>query len=63
MTINSSEAAVLRKYDVPVPRYTTYPTLPYRQTEKFSSKRWIECVAGGIKNNTTRADVFSKSIS
>lgn len=35
---------LIRKYDVPVPRYTSYPTLPYWDVENFSGKQWIESV-------------------
>jgi len=39
-----SEASLLKKYDVPVPRYTSYPTMPYWDTEKFTGENWIESV-------------------
>lgn len=28
------------KYNVPVPRYTSYPTMPYWDTDKFSIRAW-----------------------
>lgn len=31
---------LIKKYDVPVPRYTSYPTVPCWDTEKFSSTDW-----------------------
>jgi oxygen-independent coproporphyrinogen-3 oxidase len=31
---------LLRKYDVPVPRYTSYPTVPCWDTETFSKPKW-----------------------
>jgi oxygen-independent coproporphyrinogen III oxidase len=37
--------ALIKKYDVPVPRYTSYPTMPYWETDLFNSKKWIEAVA------------------
>lgn len=44
MTKLSFQAGLFKKYDVPVPRYTSYPTLPYWDTEKFSSDKWMESV-------------------
>lgn len=37
-------AALLRKYDVPIPRYTSYPTVPCWNTEAFTNKDWITSV-------------------
>jgi oxygen-independent coproporphyrinogen-3 oxidase len=37
-------AALIRKYDVPVPRYTSYPTMPYWETNLFSTEKWIGSV-------------------
>lgn len=32
---------LLRKYDVPAPRYTSYPTVPYWEPETLNSDKWI----------------------
>jgi oxygen-independent coproporphyrinogen-3 oxidase len=40
----NSLADLIKKYDVPVPRYTSYPTVPYWNVEEFSSDQWIEAV-------------------
>lgn len=37
-------AALLKKYDVPVPRYTSYPTVPY-WSDSPSSQQWFESLA------------------
>ncbi|HWR94262.1 MAG TPA: oxygen-independent coproporphyrinogen III oxidase [Flavobacterium sp.] len=34
--------SLLQKYNVPGPRYTSYPTVPYWEEDKFNSKIWIE---------------------
>ncbi len=34
--------ALIRKYNVPGPRYTSYPTVPYWENETFSTKTWKE---------------------
>jgi oxygen-independent coproporphyrinogen III oxidase len=36
--------ALLRKYDVPTPRYTSYPTVPYWDVSTFSQEKWEEAV-------------------
>ncbi len=35
---------LIRKYDVPVPRYTSYPTVPLWQTDKFTVSGWWSAV-------------------
>jgi oxygen-independent coproporphyrinogen III oxidase len=35
---------LIKKYDVPVPRYTSYPTVPHWDVEKFSTDEWIAAV-------------------
>jgi len=39
-----SRETLLRKYDVPVPRYTSYPTVPYWETDRFNTTRWGDLV-------------------
>jgi oxygen-independent coproporphyrinogen-3 oxidase len=39
-----SPEALLRKYDVPTPRYTSYPTVPHWDTASFSQERWSEII-------------------
>lgn len=39
-----SHGDLLRKYDVPVPRYTSYPTVPCWDESKFTSDRWWNAV-------------------
>jgi oxygen-independent coproporphyrinogen-3 oxidase len=36
--------ALLRKYDVPTPRYTSYPTVPNWDASTFSQEKWINAV-------------------
>jgi len=44
MNNDSSRDALLRKYDVPVPRYTSYPTVPCWDTNSFSISQWQRAV-------------------
>lgn len=34
--------SLIQKYNVPGPRYTSYPTVPYWDDSTFSSEKWIE---------------------
>jgi oxygen-independent coproporphyrinogen-3 oxidase len=40
-----NEAALLKKYDVPTPRYTSYPTVPCWDTSSFRTETWSEIVS------------------
>jgi oxygen-independent coproporphyrinogen III oxidase len=43
--INSQkQAELIKKFNVPVPRYTSYPTVPYWDTETFGSDQWTNAV-------------------
>ena len=33
---------LIQKYNIPGPRYTSYPTVPYWENETFSKEKWIE---------------------
>lgn len=39
-----TQAELIRKYDVPTPRYTSYPTVPCWNTEAFSTDQWANSV-------------------
>ncbi|MDQ0967875.1 oxygen-independent coproporphyrinogen-3 oxidase [Flavobacterium sp. W4I14] len=38
-------AALLKKYNVAAPRYTSYPTVPYWDNENFNANGWLGSVA------------------
>ncbi len=44
MNITPSLPSLLRKYDVPTPRYTSYPTVPLWDTDSFTTEKWIHSV-------------------
>jgi oxygen-independent coproporphyrinogen III oxidase len=44
MEAKNSPAALLRKYDVPTPRYTSYPTVPCWDTTSFNAEAWSTTV-------------------
>ena len=43
-TMNNSILALLSKYDKPIPRYTSYPTVPYWQPETIDAEKWKNSV-------------------
>lgn len=40
------------KYNVPVPRYTSYPTMPYWDTDNFTSNHWLHNVKWAFAEST-----------
>lgn len=44
-------AALLRKYNVPGPRYTSYPAVPYWETTP-TAQQWLQHVAAAIEADT-----------
>ncbi len=55
MTINRS---LLRKYNVPVPRYTSYPTVPYWDTARFSISHWQESMLRAYWQNAKEISIY-----
>jgi oxygen-independent coproporphyrinogen-3 oxidase len=43
--------SLLEKYNVPAPRYTSYPTVPYWDKEAPSQEAWIKSVQGAFNEN------------
>ncbi|WP_036382335.1 oxygen-independent coproporphyrinogen III oxidase [Muricauda sp. MAR_2010_75] len=42
---------LVQKYNVPGPRYTSYPTVPYWDLDNFSGKRWKSTVLKAFQEN------------
>lgn len=41
---SDKRAQLIRKYDVPGPRYTSYPTVPYWKNEPLSNEDWLQSI-------------------
>lgn len=39
--VSFTPAALLAKYDMPSPRYTSYPTVPYWNEAPLTQERWL----------------------
>lgn len=48
---------LLAKYDVPVPRYTSYPTVPYWQND-LSTEEWIQHVKDTVKDHRSTWSMY-----
>lgn len=44
MNSRPTSGALLKKYDVPTPRYTSFPTVPHWNTAEFSTGQWERSV-------------------
>lgn len=44
MTIATTQPDLSKKYDIPTPRYTSYPTVPYWDSDLFSTDQWTQAV-------------------
>ncbi len=44
---------LIRKYNIPGPRYTSYPTVPYWNPDSFEKKKWEESVVRAFKASNT----------
>jgi oxygen-independent coproporphyrinogen III oxidase len=45
---------LLKKYDVPTPRYTSYPTVPCWDVATFSNEKWIESVRRSFQESNEK---------
>jgi oxygen-independent coproporphyrinogen-3 oxidase len=55
MITNENQTALIKKYDVQVPRYTSYPTLPYWEISNFNSEKWVAAVRRSFsESNATK---------
>ncbi len=43
---------LLNKYDKPIPRYTSYPTVPYWEPESITPEKWIDSVMRTFASET-----------
>jgi oxygen-independent coproporphyrinogen III oxidase len=46
-----SQAELIKKYDVPTPRYTSYPTVPHWNTAQFSTEKWVHAVRSAFRES------------
>ncbi|KAF2519119.1 oxygen-independent coproporphyrinogen III oxidase [Flavobacterium salilacus subsp. salilacus] len=47
------ENSIIQKYNVPGPRYTSYPTVPYWEEELFTTRQWIQTMQRAFNESNT----------
>lgn len=56
--MNSSVLDLLNKYDVPTPRYTSYPTVPYWEPQLLTVEKWKNAVLNTFKNENGEISIY-----
>lgn len=51
------EESLIQKYNVPGPRYTSYPTVPYWENEAFNYDSWIESFKKSFKESNAKEGI------
>ena len=46
---NTMKSSLIKKYDVPGPRYTSYPTVPFWKNDPLSEEEWISSLKANFK--------------
>lgn len=49
--------SLIQKYNIPGPRYTSYPTVPYWDEDSFSYKEWIESVRKSFAESDSKEGI------
>lgn len=57
-TMNNSILALLSKYDKPIPRYTSYPTVPYWQPETIDAEKWKNSVLKTLESENGELCIY-----
>lgn len=55
---SSFSPQLLQKYDVPLPRYTSYPTVPYWRFDHFTEARWMEILRNRFQDEQGAVAVY-----
>ena len=56
--MNNDLNTLLNKYDKPIPRYTSYPTVPYWEFEKFTIDDWKLRVKETFENENGEISIY-----
>lgn len=49
--------SLIQKYNVPGPRYTSYPTVPYWEVDSFSEKKWVASVQKSFSESNNKEGI------
>ncbi len=56
--MNEDILPLLYKYDLPLPRYTSYPTVPYWEKETINSEKWAKSVIETFKKENGEISIY-----
>lgn len=56
--MNEDILPLLNKYDLPLPRYTSYPTVPYWEKEGIDNKKWARAVVDTFKKENGEISIY-----
>ena len=56
--MNEDILPLLNKYDLPLPRYTSYPTVPYWEKEGIDTKKWVNAVIDTFKKENGEISIY-----
>jgi oxygen-independent coproporphyrinogen-3 oxidase len=56
--MNEDLLPLLLKYDVPVPRYTSYPTVPFWNFETLGAERWKQAVSQAFRTENGEVCIY-----
>jgi oxygen-independent coproporphyrinogen-3 oxidase len=48
---------LIDKYNIPAPRYTSYPTVPFWENEQFSTEQWKQSVARSFSESNAQEGI------
>lgn len=48
---------LIEKYNIPAPRYTSYPTVPFWENEQFSAEQWKQSVARSFSESNAQEGI------
>lgn len=48
---------LIEKYNIPVPRYTSYPTVPFWKTTEFNREQWITSLKSSFKASNQKEGI------
>ncbi|MFN8436635.1 MAG: oxygen-independent coproporphyrinogen III oxidase [Cytophagales bacterium] len=55
--MNTSNENLIQKYNIPTPRYTSYPTVPFWDKESFTPQKYIDLLAYKFENESDKNEL------
>ena len=55
--------SIIQKYNIPGPRYTSYPTVPYWSEDGIGKKEWLDSVAKSFAESNDEEGISLYTVS